>query len=618
MPGSMHPLPTLRTRLAMLVLLGLSAFVSTGVAATQSLRGKPLATPPIASAPLATGGSFTDRTLPAPPRPLSATLPTRLPDASRTLRTSTLSRTTLSRTLSTSIAPLLVATGSDSHAGAPGAAADRNTLVLYDSTGAWAWLGEAYAVQTGNLVSHGSRYTMHPAIDYVAGELDGYTGLIYIGSTYDEPLPVALLDDVLATDKPVLWMNSNIWQLSARAGDFATRYGWMPQYYNFDQTLTVTYKGVDLMRNPLAVPSGLLETVITDPSKAEAVATVTDSLGASTPWATRSGHFTYIGEIPFSYVGPDDRYLAAVDLIGQVADPAMPDRKRALVRIEDVNATTSPRRLRRIADYLYRQGVPFSVAVIPLYKDPNGVYNGGVPEVRSLAQARKVRDALLYMVDRGGTLLMHGYTHQYEAVANPYSGVSADDFEFYRSHISPDDYVIYDAPPAEDSAPWTQSRIDASFSEFAAAGLPAPTIFEFPHYAGSAIDYQVVQRNFGVRYDRGLYAAGWCPGGACGSGAPDYSRIYGQFFPYAVRDIFGSVVIPESLGNVEPVEVNHHPPRSPQDILASAQRNAVVRDRVQSFFFHPYLPLGDLKTIVQGIKGMGYTFVTPETVQDGN
>ena len=286
------------------------------------------------------------------------------------------------------------------------------------------------------------------------------------------------------------------------------------------------------------------------------------------------------------------------------------------MRIEDVDSDSNPRRLRRIADYLYSRGVPFSVAVIPLYKDPNGVYNDGVPVETPLSKDRQLVSALQYMQSKGGTILMHGYTHQYAHVDNPYSGVSADDFEFYRSHISADNYVIYDAPPTEDSAAWAQDRLTRGLAEFAKAGF-APTIFEFPHYAGSAIDYQVVQQQFGIRYDRGLYAADWCPNGACGAGTPDYTRIYGQFFPYLVRDIFGTVVIPESLGNVEPVEFNHNPPRSPQDILDAAHANTVIDDGVQSFFFHPYLPLKDLRQIVQGLQGMGYEFVSPDTLKDG-
>ena len=80
---------------------------------------------------------------------------------------------------------------------APGANAATKTLVLYDKTGPYAWLGEIYAQQAANLVSHFGAWTAHPVGGYKAGELAAYTGVVYVGSTYDEPLPVAFLDDVL-------------------------------------------------------------------------------------------------------------------------------------------------------------------------------------------------------------------------------------------------------------------------------------------------------------------------------------------------------------------------------------------------------------------------------------
>lgn len=553
-----------------------------------------------------------NRMLPAPPPPPGAALP------GKKLAGATMSTPRPAPTLAPkpALQPALQP-ATNQYAGAPGANPGQNTLVLYDSTGPWGWLGESYGVMAGNLVTHGSKYTLHPAASYVAGELAGYTGLIYVGSTYDEPLPTALLDDVLATSKPVLWMNDNIWQLAARAADFAGQYGFTPMFFDFSNTLTVTYKGVALQRNALAVPSGLLQTAINDPAKAEVLATATNDVGGTLNWATRGANLTYIGEIPFSYMGMSDRYLAAVDLIGKVSNPSMPARKRALVRIEDVSADANPTSLRAIADYLYSKHVPFSVAVIPFYRDPNGVYNNGVPVQTHLYQARGVVSALKYMQSRGGTLLMHGYTHQYSNVDNPYSGVSADDFEFFRSHISADNYVIYDAPPAEDSALWAQGRISSGQQEFARAGLTVPNIFEPPHYAASAIDYQVIQSAFTARYDRGLYAAGWCPNGVCGTGTPDYTRIYGEFYPYLVRDVYGSVVIPEQLGNVELQEFNHNPPRFPADILNSANCNTVIQDSVQSFFFHPYVAIGYLKQIVEGLQAMGYTFVSADTVKQG-
>ena len=557
----------------------------------------------------------TSHVLPAPPPPPSATFSTR-----QTLNKWSATSSTTSTRTSLALAPtanLALLQPANAFNGAPGSNANQSTLVLYDTTGTWGWLGEAYGVMAGQLASHGSKYTLLPAVNYVAGQLNGYTGLIYVGSTYGEPLPTALLDDVLATTKPVLWMNDNIWQLAARSPNFAAQYGFTPMYFDFSNTLTVSYKGVNLQRNALSVPSGLLQTVINDPTKAQVLALATNDTGGTVNWATMGANLTYVGEIPFSYVGPNDRYLVAADLIGKVSNPAMLARKRALVRIEDVSAMDDPAQLRAIADYLYSKNVPFSVAVIPLYKDPNGYYNNGIPVTQHLYQSRGVVSALKYMQSKGGTLIMHGYTHQYSNIADPYSGVSADDFEFYISHINTSNYVVYDGPVPVDSASWAQGRLTNGLLEFAAAGFLAPTIFEPPHYAASAIDYKVFHAQFGTRYDRGLYASGWCPNGACGTGTPDYTKIYGQYFPFLVRDIYGSVVIGEQLGNVETQPFNNNPARFPADILLSAQMNTVVQDGVQSFFFHPYLDINYLKQIVEGLQAMGYTFVPANTVKQG-
>jgi uncharacterized protein YdaL len=555
------------------------------------------------------GGLF-ENALPAPPKPQTTPSATSTRIAKRSTQPTAVSSVVGTQALAAAV------TGTNG-GGAPGAKSTQKTLVLYDSTGPWAWLGEAYAVQTGNLVSHGSSYVMHPVGSYVAGEMSAYTGVIYIGSTYDEPIPVSFLDDVLAGTRPVLWMASNIWQLTARAPSFQTTYGWNWVQYDFGAATTVRYENTDLGRNPLATPSGLMITSITDPAIASAPAVATGSAAGPINWATKAKNLTYIGEIPFSYVDHGDRYLAAADLISRVSNPAMADRKRALVRIEDVGPDADPAELRAVADYLYAQRVPFSIAVYPRYENPLGADNNGVPEAANLAQKPQVVSALRYMVQRGGTILMHGYTHQFGKAINPYDGRSGNDFEFYLAHVDENDSVIYDGPVPGDSAAWMQGRINSATTAFAAAGFAKPAIFEPPHYAASAVDYEVIQQNFGKRYDRGLYFGGYCPNGACGTGTPRYDRIYGQYFPYLVRDVYGSVVAPEAVGNVEPEPFNNHPARLPADLVKTANQLKVVDDGVASFFYHPYLGTSYLRQTVSGLKSAGYTFVSVGTVMAG-
>jgi uncharacterized protein YdaL len=488
---------------------------------------------------------------------------------------------------------------------APGAEPSRRALVLYDTGGQYGWLGESYAVMAGNLMSHNSAWTMHPVREYQAGEMSGYTSVTYIGSTYNEPLPNAFLDDVLKGGTPVAWMYDNIWRLAARSPGFAAQFGWRPGPIDTTQVTTVRYREVDFTRDRAATASGIQRADITDAAKAQTVATAIRSDGSGLPWIVRSKHLTYFGEVPFTYTGPNDRYLVAADVLARLADPAAPDRKRALVRIEDVGPEADSTQLRAIADYLAGSRVPFSVGVYPRYRDPDGVDHGGRPVDKTLTDAPDVVKALRYMQERGGTLVMHGFTHQHGNGPNPYNGVSGDDFEFYRVRAGEHGRLSYVGPVAEDSRSWATDRIRAAEREFRAVGLQVPTVFEFPHYAGSAVDYTVVNDRFAARYDEGLYMAGWCRDGGCGSGAPDYSRIYGQNFPYLARDVYGSVVIPESLGYID----KHK--RLPADMLATARRVAVVRDGVASFFYHPDLGTSHLGEVVAGLRAMGFMFVSP-------
>jgi uncharacterized protein YdaL len=478
------------------------------------------------------------------------------------------------------------------------------TLILYDTTNTYGWLGEVYATQTANLSSHFGSWAAEPVSAYQTGDLDAYTAVIYIGSTYDEPIPATFLADVTATTKSVTWIYDNIWELTNSAAGFAAKYGFTSGLFDYSDVSEVDYKGTALTRDT-ADKSGIMNLQITDPAKVTTVATAVRPNGTTFPWAVRSGNLTYVGEIPYAYVTSDDRYLAFSDMLFDVLGSTAAQKHRGLVRVEDVGPDSDPTELRAVADNLSAQKVPFSVAVYPRYRDPKGVHNGGKAQDYTLLSKPKVVAALKYMVAKGGTLIMHGYTHQYSTVPNPYDGVSANDFEFYSAHIDAADNVVYDGPVPGDSASWAAGRMASGELVFAAAGLGTPKTFEFPHYAASAVDYAAANTLYAQRYDRGLYFPGVLTGGK-----PDYTRQFGQFFPYTVRDVYGTVVVPENVGNVEPEPFNNHPPRLPADILASSNRNLVVRDGVASFFYHPYLGTSYLQTLVTGIKAQGYTFVS--------
>jgi hypothetical protein len=113
-----------------------------------------------------------------------------------------------------------VAAGAPASASGGDAASGVTALVLYDTTGPWGALGELYAIGTANLASHFGGWTAKAATAYACGELATYDAAIYIGSTFDEALPGCLLDDVLASTRPVIWAYDNVWQLAARSPGF--------------------------------------------------------------------------------------------------------------------------------------------------------------------------------------------------------------------------------------------------------------------------------------------------------------------------------------------------------------------------------------------------------------
>jgi uncharacterized protein YdaL len=484
--------------------------------------------------------------------------------------------------------------------------------VLYDTTNDFGWLGEIYAMMTANLVSHFGAWTAKPVASYTAGTMSAYTAVVYIGSTYDEPLPAAFLDDVLAGSTPVFWLRDNIWQLTARwaalnpGGSFAASYGWMWAGFDFSSIAEILYKGVSLRRY-VDNGAGILDHAAVDPTIVLAWAVRAD--GSRFPWAVRSRNLTYLGENPFVFIVEGDRLLAFEDLMYDALAPAATERHRALLRLEDITPASDPAKLRAVADYLASRAVPFGFGVSPFYRDPLGHHGGGSPREFRLREAPDVVRALKYLQHRGGVMVTHGWTHQYGNVANPYNGVSGDDFEFYRVVENPDHTLTFVGPVAEDTRRWALGRIDAAAWDFLVAGLRPPSIFEFPHYAASAVDYEAVADRYPTRWERSFYFSGLLSGGGV-----DHSRLAGQRFSYVVRDVYGTKVLPENLGSIEPEPFFQFPTRFPTDILADAARVRVIRDGFASFYFHPFLDIAYLKETVEGLQSAGWEFVSPASL----
>ncbi len=536
-------------------------------------------------------------------------------------------------------------------------------LVLYDGTGEWGWLGELYAQGLTNLLGHFPlEAVQQPVEQYLPGQMHQYRVAFYFGSVYDSDVPQSFLDDVLSDITPVCWFKYNLWMI-AHSGpwtpdpDFESYYGFRFVALDWSPWDRVSYRGGIFTREIGDPELGIIE--VLDPGLVEVPALAwqgpEDSPTDSTPYVIHSSNLWYVSDIPFAYLNESDRYLVFCDLLHDIVGIDHAETHRALVRIEDISADTVPKELRDVADYLYSRGAPFHMALVAGYRDPLlADPDVNVPFDYTLRLSDELIAAIRHAEDRGGIIIAHGFTHQWDSVPNPFCGRTGDDFEFYRVTMDETGDLVYEGPVPPDSEAWAQSRMTAALHELRSAGFH-PVAWEVPHYAASQTDYEAFAEIGDLFYHRTLYFADAGPSGAamldlltqCTAGPreaqsrvspardwrqpPRSSRsrgrdpfrgevvvtaaetnsqaMLGQFFPYVIQqDVYGQKLAPENLDYIEPGD-GGYVPRLPPEIITDAERNLAIRDGWASFYFHAFYDINYLKETVEGIQSLGYQFV---------
>ncbi len=531
----------------------------------------------------------------------------------------------------------------------------KEVLVLYDDAGPYGYMGKEDALLLRNLLGHfkGLDIDVMPAKNYTSGDMNGSMAVFYLGTTFDAPAFYAqgskaqkayadFFKDAATLGKTVVWMNYNLWRLQ----DAWNKNGWgngtmqdtigiSYDYYTGIPYNRVTYKNTELYKgvvsfeNPGANVGNCFEEIvgnrdmydcepvmmmvkIVDQSKVKVYATASSTFypnRKADPYIVKAGNFWFVGDIPFSYMSEEDRYLAFADLLHDMLKIYHKEHHTALMRLEDVDARTDTQNLLAIANAAQKENVFFSVATIAKYVDPNGVENNGVPTEENLTGSN-VAKVLQHLQSEGRiAIVAHGFTHQLGNMQNPYNGVSGDDFEFMRVVENPDHSLNYLKPAMNDSGLWAYLRMHSAKSMLQAAGLQ-PFAWEAPHYAAGPSQYRAIREVFPVQYARMQYY----PFETSTDPAKRFKSI-GQFFPYLINsDAYGYTVIPENIGYVEIMPNAGYRALYPEDIIRFAQKLKVVRDSVASFYYHPYLGADLLPIVIKGLKAAGYTFVSPSSL----
>ncbi|MBZ4425022.1 polysaccharide deacetylase family protein [Clostridioides difficile] len=246
------------------------------------------------------------------------------------------------------------------------------------------------------------------------------------------------------------------------------------------------------------------------------------------------------------------------------------DKRRIFVRIEDVHAFREPKNLVEIADYLSSKNIPFTIALIPAYVNPKN------HKVITLSESPEIVKAIKYMQDKGGTVILHGYTHQYKK-----EEVSGEGYEFWDGKK--------DEPLKENMKIFVKDRVLNGLRVCIENGI-YPLAFEAPHYAMESEGYKELKKYFSTYM---------------GQHQNNDKKFSTNTYPYIIRDTEEfNIFIPENLGYIDPEDKFTF-----QNIKENLNKLSIVRGFSGGFFFHSYLNIEYLKNTIEYLEKQNIEFM---------
>lgn len=245
------------------------------------------------------------------------------------------------------------------------------------------------------------------------------------------------------------------------------------------------------------------------------------------------------------------------------------------LRLEDVSPKADPKKLMAIAKYLKKQDIPYMIAVIPVFVNPKSGTR------IHMKDDPKVVKALRYMQKNGGSVLMHGYTHQYR------QSETGEGFEFWDvKHNTP---ILAPANAKKRiglsyEKKYINRKLTKGIQELTSVGL-YPVGFEAPHYVMSQEGYKIVSHYFSTYV------------GQIQVSKKDWHGMRTTPFITQPHFLGGMKLYPETIGYV-PL----NDPNGVENMVNKAKKQLVVNDSVIGGFYHPYLGLEQLKKLIRQMK----------------
>ena len=387
---------------------------------------------------------------------------------------------------------------------------------------------------------------------YEKGDINKYDSIFVININNDISND-DLLEDLSNYKNNIYWIGDKIENYL----DYSKKYSLKYDSKN-NNIIKLIYKEKEIL-----IEGGYSFNIISPSSTSNTLATISDGFNIY-PYIINEKNLYYISrwDLENGYIFEDS--------LNDFYDIKEFKEGEIFVRIEDVHPFRDTENLREIADYLYSENVPFIIALIPTYVDSE------TQTINTLDMMPEFIETIKYMQAKGGTVILHGYTHQLGE-----EEISGEGYEFWD--------IENNVPIHEDMETYIRDRVLSGLRLCIENGI-YPLGFEAPHYAMNIDGYEVLKKYFSTYV---------------GQFQNNNEKFATSTFPYIIRDSDAfNILIPENLGYIDKDDIF-----TIEKIKENFEKLSMVRGYTGGFFYHPYLDIDYLKECISFFKDKDVKFL---------
>ena len=387
---------------------------------------------------------------------------------------------------------------------------------------------------------------------YEQGEINKYDS-VFVINIQNDIVNNQFLEDLSKYEDKIYWIGDKIQNYLEYSNKYDLRYS--SQNNNITELI---YK-----ENEIVIDVGYSFNIVEPSAKSSTIATMSDGYNFY-PYIINEKNLYYISkwDLENGYIFDDS--------LNDFYDIKEFKEGKIFVRIEDVHPFRDTDILKEVADYLYSENVPFIIALIPTFLDHE------TKTINTLDMVPEFVETIKYMQSKGGTVILHGYTHQLGE-----EEISGEGYEFWD--------IENNVPIQEDMETYIRDRALSGLRLCIENGI-YPLGFEAPHYAMSIDGYKVLKKYFSTYI---------------GQFQNNNEKFATSTFPYIIRgsDAFNTF-IPENLGYVDKDDIF-----TVEKIKENFEKLSMVRGYTGGFFYHPYLDINYLKECISFFRDKDVKFL---------